>query len=237
MSAVDELVLGERRGRWMVAAVACAAAMAWSAAPAHAATIGTIPGSPLTINADDNGQLQVTFNGSSAGEFFPPSSQSANAGFNLAVAQVAAAFAVFGFQGSPFVSLAAPTVAGDGSAGNPWVLSTNYATDTPGTNFATGVNEKVTYVNGTTDVGLQYTVSYQGDNPGPVDVRAYEAADLYVSGSDVGAGFFASGPPRQVGGINAAQGSSGRLVEQTPWSHYQEGRYSDVFSVVGAAGT
>jgi hypothetical protein len=47
----------------------------------------------------------------------------------------------------------------------------------------------------------------------------------------------AAGPPRQVGGINEAQGSSGRLVEQTPWSHYQEGRYGDVFSVVGTAGT
>ena len=48
------------------------AALAWSAAPARAATVGTIPGSPLTIYANDNGQLQVTFNGSSTGEFFPP---------------------------------------------------------------------------------------------------------------------------------------------------------------------
>jgi hypothetical protein len=234
MTAVNEWVRGERGGRWLVVAAACAVALAWSAATASAATVGTIPGSPLTINADDNGQLQVTFKGSSTGEFFPPSSQSANAGLNVAVAQ---AEAVYGFEGSAFTSLAVPTLAGDGSAGNPWVLSTNYATDTPGTNFATVVNEKVTYVNGTTDVGLQYSLSYQGDNPGPVGVRAYEAADLYVSGSDVGAGFFAPGPPRQVGGINEAQGSSGRLVEQTPWSHYQEGRYSDVFSVVGAAGT
>ena len=231
-------MLGERRGRWLVAAVACAAALAWSAAPARAATVGTIPGSPLTINADDNGQLQVTFNGSSTGEFFYPSSQSANAGFNLAIAQVATPFAVYGFQGSAFSSITAPTVTGDGSAGNPWVLSASYATDMPGTNLATVVNEKVTYFNGTGDVGLQYTVVYQGDIQGPVNVRAYEAADLYVSGSDTGAGFLDAGPPRQVGGINQAQGSSGRLVEQSPaWSHYQEGRYSDVFDVIGAAGT
>jgi hypothetical protein len=217
---------------------ACFAALALSAAPARAATVETIPGSPLTINADDNGQLQVTFNGSSTGEFFPPSSQSANAGFNLAIARPAEAFAVFGFQGSAFQSLAAPTLTGDGSAGNPWTLSTSYATDMPGTNLATVVNEKVTYVNGTTDVVAQYTVVYQGDLAGPVNVRAYEGADLYVSGSDVGAGFFAPGPPRQVGGVNAAQGSSGRLVEQTPaWSHYQEGQYGDVFSVISAAGT
>ena len=36
MSAVGELVQGERRGRWLVAAVACAAALAWAAAPARA---------------------------------------------------------------------------------------------------------------------------------------------------------------------------------------------------------
>ncbi len=50
-----------------------------------------------------------------------------------------------------------------------------------------------------------------------------------------GVGFFDPGPPRQVGGINAAQGSSGRLVEQTPWSHYQEGRYSDVFNAISGS--
>jgi hypothetical protein len=236
MGAMGELVQGERRGRWVT--LACVLVLLSAAAPAPAATVGTIPGSPLTINADDNGQLQVTFNGSSTGEFFSPSSQSANAGFNLAIAQGANAFAVYGFQGSAFSSITAPTVTGNGSAGNPWVLSASYATDTPGTNLATVVNEKVTYVNGTTDVGLQYTVVYQGDLPGPVNVRAYEAADLYVSGSDSGAGFLDAGPPRQVGGINQAQGSSGRLVEQSPaWSHYQEGRYSDVFDVIGAAGT
>jgi hypothetical protein len=227
-----------RRARRLPAVLcACAALCAWAAAPAGAATVGTIPGSPLTINADDNGQLQVTFNGSSTGEFYPPASQSANAGFNLAIARPAEAFAVFGFQGSAFQSLAAPTLTGDGSAGNPWSLSTSYATDMPGTNLATVVNETVTYVNGTTDVGVHYTVVYQGDLAGPVNVRAYEGADLYVSGNDQGQGFFDAGPPRQVGGVNQAQGSSGRLVEATPWSHYQEGAFGDVFSVMAAAGT
>jgi hypothetical protein len=65
------------------------------------------------------------------------------------------------------------------------------------------------------------------------DVRLYEAADLYVAGNDAGVGFLDVGSPRQVGGINQAAGSSGRLVEQTPWAHYQEGRYGDVFSAAG----
>jgi hypothetical protein len=65
-------------------------------------------------------------------------------------------------------------------------------------------------------------------------VRVYAVGDLFVAGNDQGVGFFDPGPPRQVGGINQSAGSSGRLVEVTPWSHYQEGRYSDVFSVVSS---
>jgi hypothetical protein len=237
MSAEGGLVRGGRRGRWIAVAAGCAAALAWAAAPAQAAD-GVIPGNPLTIYANDSGQLQVAFAGSSTGEFFLPSLQPANGGLNIAVTQGSSPFAVYGFRGSPFLPAGTPTVTGDGSAGNPWVLSTSYNTDTPGTNLAVVVNQKLTYVNGTTDVGVQYTFEYQGDLSGPVNLRAYEAADLYVSGNDAGAGFFAPGPPRQVGGINQAQGSSARLVEQSPaWSHYQEGRYSDVFDVVGAAGT
>ena len=50
MSAVGEPVHAERRSRWLAAAVACVAVMAWAAAPAHAAT-GFIDGSPLKIYA------------------------------------------------------------------------------------------------------------------------------------------------------------------------------------------
>jgi hypothetical protein len=226
---------GGRRFRWV--ALACASVVALSAAPARAATVGTIPGSPLTINADDNGQLQVTFAGSSTGEFFPPSSQSANAGFNLGIGPVGGPVTIFGFLGSAFTSETTPVVTGNGSAGNPWVLTTSFRNGGLGMDGTSLVTEHVSYVNGSTDVGLRYDVVNRGD-VSALSVRAYEGADLYVSGNDTGTGFFDASPPRQVGGINQAQGSSGRLVEQSPaWSHYQEGRYSDVFDVIGAAGT
>jgi hypothetical protein len=67
-----------------------------------------------------------------------------------------------------------------------------------------------------------------------MDVRLYEVADLYVAGNDQGSGFLAAGPPRAVGGINQAAGSAGRLLEQTAWDHYQEGRYGDVFNAAGS---
>ena len=89
----------------------------------------SIPGSPLTIYANDNGQLQVSFNGSPTGEFFPPTLAPANAGLNVAVAaqRRPTAFTVFGFLGCA-VHVGPPLrrVTGDGSAANPWVLTTNY---------------------------------------------------------------------------------------------------------------
>ena len=76
---MGELVQGERRGRRLAGAVACAAALALSVAPAHAAD-AAIPGNPLTIYANDQGQLQVVFANSTTGEFFPPAAAPANAG-------------------------------------------------------------------------------------------------------------------------------------------------------------
>jgi hypothetical protein len=233
---VGEVLHGWRPSRRLGIAAATLVCAALVAAPAHAATTATIPGSPLTIYADDNGRLQVAFQGSTTGEFFLPSLGPANAGFNLAVDTVNPPFTVFGFLGTPFISEAAPTVAGDGSASNPWVLTTSYRTGTLGATPTALVNEQVTYVNGSTDVGLRYQVVNRADT-GAITVRAYEGADLYVSGNDAGTGFFDAGPPRQVGGINQAIGSSGRIVEQTGWTHYQEGAYGDVFNVIGGAGT
>jgi hypothetical protein len=235
MSAVGELVHGQRRSRWLVAAVAWALMLALSVAPARAAD-AVIDGSPLNIYANDNGQLQVAFDGSTTGEFYNATLAPANGGLNVALAQLpnATSFTVFGFQGMDFFPVAgmAPTVSGNGSAGSPWVLTTSYrTTNTPGTNGTIRIDERLSYVNGATDVAAQYTAVNETDGA-DVRVRLYEAADLFVAGNDAGAGFFDPGPPRQVGGINEVAGSSARLVEQTPWSHYQEGRYSDVFDVI-----
>jgi hypothetical protein len=236
MSTLGQLVQGERRGRWLVAAAACLASLAWAAAPARA-TDAVIDGSPLNIYANDNGQLQVAFDGSATGEFFPSNLVPANAGVNVAVAKVnapaEAQFTVFGFRGLPFTQPAAPVVSGDGSAGNPWKLTTSYRAQTPSVDQDVVIGEVVTYVNGTTDVTVQYLVINSADGPNTLNVRVYEAADLYVAGSDAGVGFLDLGSPRQVGGINQAAGNSGRLVEQTPsWAHYQEGQFGDVFDVV-----
>jgi hypothetical protein len=233
MRAVGEPVHAERRGRWLVVMVVGLAMLAWTAAPAGAAT-GFIDGTPLNIYADDTGRLQVAFDGSATGEFFSPGLAPANAGLNVAVARVNAPadpFTVYGFLGTPFTATSAPVLGGDGSPGNPWTLDAGYQGTGSGLDIFVG--QHISYVNGTTDVNVSYSVVNPISNDVNVQARLYEAADLYVAGSDAGAGILDPGPPRQVGGVNQAAGSSGRLVEQTPWSHYQEGPYGDVFSVAG----
>ena len=236
MSRVRGLVHGERRSRsFWLAAAGCVSALALTAAPAHAAD-AVIDGSPLNIFANDQGQLQVSFDGSPTGEFAPPTLAPAQAGLNAAVAEAGTSpqpqFTVFGFRGAPFTQPAAPTVTGDGSAANPWKLTTNYRADTPSANQDVLIGEVVTYVNGTTDVTVQYVVLNVSDGA-TLNVRLYAAGNLFVAGDDSGAGFLDPGPPRAVGAINQVAGGSARLVEQTPaWSHAQEGRAADVFAVV-----
>jgi hypothetical protein len=232
MSAVGELVQGERRGRWLAGAAACAAVLGLSAAPARAAD-AVIPGNPLTIYANDNGQLQVRFPGSDTGEFFPPAAAPANAGLNIALTDSISPgpFEIHGFLGTTFNPDTLPALSGNGSAASPWTLTTSYRTGSPGSNPNIRVEQTLTYVNGSTDVTARYVVVNNSDTS-TLRVRVYQAADLYVAGNDIGVGFLDPGPPRQVGGINQAQGSSGRLVELTPWSAFQEAQYNDVFDVV-----
>jgi hypothetical protein len=235
MSAVDELVLGERRGRWMVAAVACAAAMAWAAAPARAAT-STIDGTPLNIFVDDAGRLQVAFDGSGTGEFAPSALAPANAGVNVATGPANSPtipFVVYGFAGStPFTGGGTPTLTGDGSAANPWVLTAVFlGTSQNGPDVL--VTETVSYINGSTDVTVGYRLDSVQTNDGvPFRARVYEAANLTVAGNDAGLGVFDPGPPRQVGGVNPDLGGTVRLIEGTSWDRFQESPSDQIFAVV-----
>jgi hypothetical protein len=220
-------------GRWVRGVIACGCALAIWAAPAQAVVI---PGAPLTILAGDNGRMQVQLDGSSAGELSPPAITPANAGVNLAVTGTGASpgpFTVFGFLGSPFVVASGPTLTGDGSAANPFVLNTTYQADTPNQNRRTFLAEKLTYVNGTTDVRGDYSVLNFADGSTVVlNARVFAGGNLNVAGDETGAGFLELGPPRALGAVNQAAGGSMRLVEQSPWSHYQEGGASGVLAAI-----
>jgi hypothetical protein len=237
MSAVGGLVESGRRGRWLAATTVCLASLAWTAAPARAAT-GVIDGTPLNIYVDDGGRLQVAFDGSATGEFFPSALAPANAGVNIATGPTnnpTVPFVVYGFAGStPFTGGGAPTLTGDGSAGNPWVLSAAFLGTSQNAPDVL-VTEQVSYVNGSTDVGVQYTLaSFQTNDGVPFRARLYEAANLLVAGSDAGVGVFDPGPPRQVGVVNQDPGGTARLIEGTLWDRYQESPSDQVFAVVAS---
>jgi hypothetical protein len=228
MSAEGGLVRGGRRGRWIAVAAACAAALAVAATPAQAAD-GVIPGNPLTIYANDNGQLQVAYTGSASGEFSPPTLAPAQAGLHIGLTDPVAptTFELHGFLATPFNSEVVPAVSGNGSAANQWTLTTTYRTGAPGSNPNIRVTETLTYVNGSTDVVARYVVENNSDTS-TLRVRIYEAAHFAAPG----AGLLYPGPPLQVGGIDQSAGTSGRLVQDTPWGRYQEGAVNDVFNVV-----
>jgi hypothetical protein len=201
-----------------------------------------IPGSPLTIYAGSNGQLQVAYNG--VAELSPPTLTPANAGVNLAVAGTATdagPFTVFGFEGLPFVipQGGGPNLTGDGSAANPWRLGTTYQADTPDANRRVLLGEQITYVNGSTDVNVLYTVINFADGPAIVlNTRLYAGGNLALAGDETGAGFLEPGPPRAVGAVNQLAGASVRLIEQSPaFSHFQESSPSALFAAIANADT
>jgi hypothetical protein len=230
MNAVGEPVHAERRSRWLAVMVASMAMLAWAAAPARAVDY-TIPGSPLTIYANDSGQQQVAFTGAASGEFFPGTLGPASAGVNVASTTDSPGLTVFGPRNAGLAQdeqRPSPGLTGDGSAGNPYTLTINLE---GGSVFH--LQEVFTYVNGTTDVGVRFRLEAAAT---PVTGRLFEAADLYVAGDDAGVGFLDPGPPLQVGGVNAAAGSSARLIQGTPaWTHYQESFYDSVYNVIDAS--
>ena len=92
----------------------------------------------------------------------------------------------------------------------------------------------LTYVNGTTDVGVRFTLE-AFDNPA-LTGRLFEAADLYVAGDDQGVGFARPGPApsgrrrqrgcRQLGPPGPGHAGVG---------HYQESFYDSVYSVIAGS--
>jgi hypothetical protein len=220
---------------------ACVALSAAAATPVNAASV-EINGSPLNVAADDTGFLQVTFDGSVTGEFTPRPAGLGLAGFTAALRLTPTApnFNVYGVHGGlPFTRTGTqpPTVTGDGSAGNPFVATSNYDALNPQQVPIVHVTQRLTYVNGSSDVVATYNVARSFVGAAGLPARFYASADLFVAGSDTGAGVFAPGPPREVGAVHPLLTGSARLIEISPWTHYQEAAYSTIANAASNAST
>ena len=217
------------------------AVSAVAAGPARAANTGTIPGSPLTVYANDLGQLQVAFNGVASGEFYTGALAPNKGGLTAAVAVGASSttFTNFGLRGNlPFTAVSGPTLGGDGSAGNPWTLTTTFAAQTQAGGPLLNVNEVVSYVNGTTQVGVQYAVTNVEALGQPLTVRLYETADVLPAGTYNASGFLVgAAPTRRLGaqGLFNTVGGSDSLLELDPWDRFQESRASDLDNAIASS--
>jgi hypothetical protein len=209
-------------------------------APSSHAATATIDGSPLNITASDRGSIQVTFDGSATGEFLPvPSSELTYAGFTAAVRRPTDN-GLTGFSyttGGGFLFTAsspAPTVIGDGSAANPFILTAAFdAIGSSGRQFL-HVAEQIVYLNGNPNVSVSYSITNTDATGSALTGRLFESADLVVAGNDNGIGFFTASPIRQVGGVNPLGTGAASMLEVTPWVHYQEGTFSTVQSVMNS---
>jgi hypothetical protein len=224
---------GRRAGRWSALGGACIVLGALAAAPAQAAT-GTILGSPLTVYANDSGQIQVAFPGAASGEFYTGALMPNKAGVTLAIQTASAnAFVVYGIRGGNlFTPLTAPTVTGNGSAASPWILHTTFQAVSQLAGPLATVDETIVYVNGTTQSGIRYTVS---STMALSSVRMYESGDILPGGGYPATGFVTgAAPTRRVGGqgLYNGVGGSGSILEIDPWSHFQEAAASVIDNAV-----
>ena len=80
---------------------------------------GTILGSPLTIYANDNGQLQVAFAGAASGEFYNGTAAPGKGGLSVAIS-TGNAYAIYGIRGgNNFTPVTPPSVSGHWERGQP----------------------------------------------------------------------------------------------------------------------
>jgi hypothetical protein len=210
--------------RVVAATVAVLGLCAVGASVAGAADPVALGGSPLNVYVGELGQLQAFKAGQPKGIYYPPTSQTGDAGFFLALLDGTPE--VDGFRSDPigpgapivpYTPIAAQPVTGTGTAADPLKQVTTYTTS--GTSIS--ITQTTTYVNGSQEYRVRWDVR---NNGGPARLKALAAADFFFDGSDRGTGIYTQGPPQFVGGTNADTGASGGFVEvpsTSPWSRYQ----------------
>lgn len=208
--------------------IACCTALAALAAPATASALVQIDSAPLNIFLGDSGSQQARFDGTDSGEFFSPGNNEPNAGFMMVV-DVGETNANH-VSANTFTPVDAGPVTGSGTQDNPFSQVTVFSTVAhPGSPSpdTIQITQTTTYVAGSTLYKLRWDIRNLGNDSTVIRPQLY--ADLYVSGSDSGVGFFESGPPAVVGGINQNAGASGGIVQISEWAKFEEDRFSTVF--------
>jgi hypothetical protein len=124
-----------------------------------------------------------------------------------------------------------PTLTGTGVDGDPFVVTSDYDAFV-GTLRVVHVTGRVSYVNGSPDVTVSYTMTNVQATTTIAAARLFAAGDLVVAGNDSGTGAFGAGPPREVGAVHPLLLGYDRLLEITAWTHFQEATLSVIQNAI-----
>jgi hypothetical protein len=120
------------------------------------------------------------------------------------------------------------TLSGDGSAANPWVVTT--VLNAGGTGLT--LTQKVTYVNGQDFIRNDFQVCAGGADAS-TNLHLFHAADLYTQGSDAGYGYYdpATG---SIGGYNSTRDLFQIFTPITRATHFEEDGYFEIWDAIGS---
>lgn len=187
------------------------------------ATTVTITGSPLKIFINNDSSFQVQYN--NVGQFYPGgSTTTVYHGIFVWVGNVS-----YG-PWSNFIPVSQTGPTGDGSAGNPWVVTNTVDAGTTGIRLV----QRISYVNGQPYLRQDVTLTNRGTSA--ATATYFHAADLYLQGSDNGYGYY-NASTGGVGGYNQAQNWYIVFQPITAGSRYEENYYGTIWSEVGLSGT
>ena len=202
-----------------------------------AATYTSISGNPLTILVATDGSAQVYYTGQSGGQFYDGGEALCDHGDFLWAGGVAygpdfadANRSSAGNDPTPLTEVSQSGLTGDGSAGNPWVITTTLGAG------QTGVQETqtVTYVNGQQYYRVDATLSNTSQTA--TTVTFFHAADLYLQGSDNGYGYY-NASTGGVGGYNQAQNWYIVFQPITAATRYEEDGYGTIWDHISSGST
>jgi uncharacterized repeat protein (TIGR01451 family) len=181
----------------------------------------TIPGSPLSVVVRDTSSYGVYRNGTN--QFYGGNAEGVYLWVN---GQVWGPEAVPAGNSVNDYTPVSNSLSGDGSPGNPWVVTT--VVDVGATGLQ--LTQWVSYVNGQDFIRDDFSLCNTGG--GAPAVHLFHAADLYTGGNDAGYGYYdpASG---SIGGYTQARDLYQIFIPITAATHFEEEHYSTIWSDIG----
>ncbi len=216
-----------RRSLPLAAAEAAALALpaGASAADSFSAGAATIPGSALKVGVSaglDAGKISARFANAPTPLFYGTdvSGMNDHAAAVFALNTPSGLYSGYDnvYDAVPFTQTSTPALTGTGTAGDPYVVTSQF----DATSYI-HITQTVTHVSGTTKfVG---TWAIRNGGPSTTAMQAFTGGDTYVNNYDSGTGAISGVSPTRTISQVAPDGTAAQVIEQAsaPWSHYYSG--------------